>query len=57
MFQDEINTSELCSFQFRRDNSEIPRMLSKPGMTTGILNAIVLFANVAALREADGYSI
>lgn len=32
-------------------------MLSKPGMTTGILDAIVLFANVAALREADGYSL
>lgn len=46
-FQEEINTSELCSFQFRRDNSEIPRMLSKPGMTTGIFDAIVLFTNVA----------
>jgi hypothetical protein len=55
-FQDERNTSESCSFPFRRDNIEIPRMLFKPGMMTGIFDAIELFTNVAALQEADGYS-
>lgn len=31
-------------------------MLFKPGMMTGIFDAIELFTNVAALQEADGYS-